>query len=144
MSTDLNNPADLSGAVSNPGGILQIDTTAPTIGTVTTTPTSGSFGAGLVVAINISTSEAVTVSSGTPTLTLDDNGTAIYDTANSTPTNLVFTYTVQAGQNTPDLTVTSYGLNGATIADGAGNVLDSPAASAIPPARSGSTRPRRP
>ena len=66
-------------------------------------------------------SEAVTVNttSGTPTLTLNDGGTATY--AGGSGTNaLSFSYTVGAGQNTSDLTVTAYNANGGTITDGAG------------------------
>ena len=128
-----NNPADLSGAVSNPGGILQVDTTPPTIGTVTTTPSNDAVGTGAVVTFNIPTSEAVTVSSGTPTLTLNDGGIATYDAANSTATNLVFDYVVQAGDATPDLTITGSNLNGATIADFAGNALDLSGVASNPP-----------
>ena len=65
-------------------------------------------------------SEAVTVAGGTPTLTLNDGGTATY-TGGSGGTALTFSYTVAAGQNTPDLTVSAVNLNGATIKDGAGN-----------------------
>ena len=50
---------------------------------------------------------------GTPTLTLNDGGTASY-TGGSGGTALTFSYTVAAGQNTADLTVTSFNLNGAT------------------------------
>ena len=117
------NAVDLSGAVTNPGGILQVDTTPPTINTVTTSPGTGLLGAGQMVAIIVATNEAVTVS-GTPTLALNDSGTAIYDALNSTATNLVFDYAVQPGQNTADLTVTGSTLNGATVVDGAGNALD--------------------
>ena len=66
-------------------------------------------------------SEAVTVSGGTPTLTLNDGGTATYDAAHSTATSLVFDYTVAAGQNAASLAVTGVSLNGATVADAAGN-----------------------
>ena len=53
-------------------------------------------------------SEAVTVNTtgGTPTLTLNDGGTATY-TAGSGTNALTFSYTVGAGQNTADLTVTA-------------------------------------
>ena len=118
------NAADLSGAVTNPGGILQIDTSSPTITAVTTAPGTGSFAVGQIVAITLTPSEAVTVTGGTPTLTLDDGGVAIYDAVNSTATKLVFNYTVRSGENSPDLAVTGSNLNGATIADRAGNALD--------------------
>ena len=122
------NPINLAGAIANPTGILQIDTTAPTVASVTTSPASGAVAAGQIVAINVTPSEAVTVTGGTPTLTLNDGGVATYDAASSTPTHLVFDYTVQAGQNTADLTVTGINLNGATVGDGAGNVADLSAA----------------
>ena len=56
-----------------------------------------------------------------PTLTLNDGGVATYDAAASTAATLVFDYTVVAGQNTPDLAVSSLVLNGATIRDANGN-----------------------
>ena len=70
-------------------------------------------------------SEAVTVntSAGSPTLTLNDGGTASYVSGSGTNT-LTFIYTVLAGQNTPDLMVTAVNLNGATIKDGAGNAAN--------------------
>ena len=65
-------------------------------------------------------SEAITVAGGTPTLTLNDDGTATY-TGESAANALAFSYTVMTGQNTPDLTVSGLHLNGATITDAAGN-----------------------
>ena len=127
------NAADLSGAVVNPPGILQIDTTAPTIAGVTTSPGSGDLGVGQSVAFTVATSKAVTVSGGTPTLTLSDGGTATYAPAASTSTALAFTYTVASGQNAADLSVTGSALNGATIADAAGNAADLSGAVVNPP-----------
>ena len=117
-------PVDLSGAVGNPAGILQIDTTAPTVTGVSTNPGSGTLGAGQVVAINVGTSEGVGVTGGTPTLALNDGGTATYDPKTSTASNLVFTHTVQPGQNSADLAVVGFNRNGASITDAAGNVAD--------------------
>ena len=70
-------------------------------------------------------SEVVTVNTtgGTPTLTLNDGGTATYSGGSGTNA-LTFSYTVAAGQNTPDLMETAVNLNGATIADGAGNAAN--------------------
>ena len=48
---------------------------------------------------------------GTPTLTLNDGGTATY-TGGSGTSALTFSYTVAAGQNTADLAVTAVNLNG--------------------------------
>ena len=57
-------------------------------------------------------SEAVTVNTagGTPTLTLNDGGTATY-TGGSGTSALTFSYTVAAGQNTADLAVTAVNVN---------------------------------
>ena len=60
---------------------------------------------------------------GTPTLTLNDGGTATYSGGSGTSA-LTFSYTVGAGQNTSDLTVTAVNLNAATITDGAGNAAN--------------------
>ena len=60
---------------------------------------------------------------GTPTLTLNDGGTATYSGGSGTSA-LTFSYTVAAGQNTADLAVTAVNANGATIADGAGNAAN--------------------
>ena len=69
-------------------------------------------------------SEAVTVT-GTPTLTLNDGGTATY-TGGSGSSALSFSYTVAAGDSTvAALAITQANLpNGATITDGAGNAAN--------------------
>src|SRR5207245_11145968 len=50
----------------------------------------------------------------------NDSATAT-DAASSGSTALTFSYTVAAGQNTPDLVVSSFNLNGATVSDMAAN-----------------------
>ncbi len=65
----------------------------------------------------------MTVAGGTPTLTLNDGGTATY-TSGSGTNALTFSYTVAAGQNTADLAATAVNLNAATITDGAGNAAN--------------------
>lgn len=115
---------DLSGAVGNPAGTLEIDTIAPTVTGVTTDPGSGTLQAGQTVTVGVGISEGVGVTGGTPTLSLSDGGTATYDPTASTPTMLMFTHTVQAGQGAPDLSVTGISLNGSSISDPAGNVAD--------------------
>jgi VCBS repeat-containing protein len=74
-------------------------------------------------------SEAVTVAGGTPTLALNDNGTATYDAAATAalhdPARLVFDYTVGVGDTiTSPLAVTAINLHGAAIDDLAGNVAN--------------------
>jgi hypothetical protein len=119
------NSAILTGAVTNPTGTLQIDTTAAAVSSVAASGTgitsgNGNLGVGSVVTLTVNLSEAVTVAGGTPTLKLNDGGTATY-TGGSGTNALTFSYTVAAGQNTSDLTVTAINLNGATVKDGAGN-----------------------
>jgi len=95
-------------------------TPTPTITAVVETPSTGDLKAGNTVIITLDFSAAVTAAGGTPTLTLNDAGTATY-TSGSGSDALTFSYTVTAGQNTPALAVTAINLNGATIADSAGN-----------------------
>ena len=106
----------------------QIDTTAPTVASVVASGTgissgTGDLDAGKTVTLTLNLSSAVTVAGGTPTLTLNDGGTATYIGGSGTSA-LTFSYTVGAGQNTPDLTVTAVNLNAATITDGAGNAAN--------------------
>ena len=122
------NAANLTGAVTNPSGTLQIDTTAPSVSSVVASGTgitagSGDLGAGSVVTLTLNLSEAVTVAGGTPTLTLNDGGTATYS-GGSGSNALTFSYTVGAGQNTSDLAVSAVNLNSATVTDGAGNAAN--------------------
>jgi len=119
------NSALLSTAANyNPAGTLKVDTTMPVISSINASGTgitsgSGTVGVGKVVTLTVNTSEVVTVT-GSPTLTLNDGGTATYN-GGSGSSALSFTYTVAAGQNTPDLTVTGLNLNGGSLRDPAGN-----------------------
>jgi hypothetical protein len=122
------NAADLSGAVTNPPGTLQIDTTAPTVSSVATSGTgitagSGILSGGNVVTLTLNLSEAVNVAGGTPTLKLNDGGIAFYKSGSGTNA-LTFSYTVAAGQNTADLAVKAINLGTATVKDRAGNAAN--------------------
>ena len=97
--------------------------TSPTVASVTESPNSGIAHAGTVVAITIDFSETVTVAGGTPTLPLNDGGTASYSSGSGTDA-LTFDYTVQSGQNTNNLLISSINLNGATVTDASGNNAD--------------------
>ncbi|WFU79160.1 Ig-like domain-containing protein [Bradyrhizobium sp. CIAT3101] len=116
---------NLAGAVSNPAGTLRIDTTNPMVMSVSAsgagiTAGSGVVGVGGVVNLTLKLSEAVTVTGGTPTLKLNDGGTATYVSGSGSDT-LIFKYTVAAGQRTKDLAVTAVNSGTATVRDGAGN-----------------------
>jgi hypothetical protein len=86
---------------------------------------AGTYGAGTTLTLTLYTSEAVKVS-GTPTLLLNDGGTATY-TGSSASNALTFSYTVGNGQNTSALAVTS--ING-TIKDYDGHALSTSTLSA--------------
>src|SRR6266851_1081236 len=110
--------------------IKSADTSIPTVASITTsgagiTNGNGDLNAGKTVSLSVNVSKAVTVdtTNGTPTLTLNDGGNARF-TGGSGSTALTFTYVVAAGQNTPDLVVSSLNLNGATIQDTLGNNAD--------------------
>jgi Bacterial Ig domain len=97
--------------------------TAPTITGLVESPATGDLNAGKTVVLTLTFSEAVTVV-GTPTLALNDGGTATY-TSGAGTNALTFNYTVLAGQNTPDLMVTALNLpTGAKIADASGNAAN--------------------
>ena len=102
-----------------------IDTTTPTISAIAESPSSSDLDAGKTVTFTLTTTEAVTVvtTGGTPTLTLNDGGTATYSGGSGTNA-LTFSYTVGAGQNTAALAATAVNLNGGTIKDGAGNAAN--------------------
>ena len=103
--------ANLGGLVANPAGTLQIDTTIPAVSSLVAsgagiTAGTGDVGVGAVVTLTANLSQAVTVAGGTPTLVLNDGGTATY-TGGSGTAALSFSYTVAAGQNVADLAVSS-------------------------------------
>ena len=102
----------------------QIDTMSPTVASVVDSFSSGDLNAGKSGTVTLTTSEAVTVTGGAPTLTLNDGGSATYDAAHSTATSLVFDYTVAAGQNTASLAATAVTLNSAIVSDSAGNAAN--------------------
>jgi large repetitive protein len=121
------NSANLSGITAanpvNPTGTLKIDTTAPTVISVVASPSTGTIATGKTVKIKLNMSENVTVATGagSPTLLLNDGGTATY-TSGSGTNALTFTYTVPANQGTADLQVIGIILPSAnSIQDLAGN-----------------------
>ena len=123
-----------TGGTTTPTG----DTVAPTIVSIAASGIgisggTGNLNAGDAVTLTVTFSEAVTVSGGTPNLVLNDGGNAAYSSGSGS-TALVFSHTVQAGQNIADLAVTSLSLNGATVKDTAGNLANTVAAAGYNPA----------
>jgi hypothetical protein len=96
--------------------------TIPKITGIAESPTGGAATLGEVIDFTLSFSEAVTVT-GTPTLTLNDNGVATY-AGGSGSGNLTFHYTVSANDTAvSELTATSVNLNGGTIENSGNNAL---------------------
>jgi autotransporter passenger strand-loop-strand repeat protein len=121
--------ADFSGAQLNLG--IAVDTNTPAVVSVASLPTSGGIvGSGHTVSIDLDLndlSDGPLVVSGTPTLKLNDGGTATYNSAESNLTSgiLEFDYTVLSGQSTSDLMITSASQpSGASIKDLAGNAAN--------------------
>ncbi len=115
------NQAELS-VLPTLSGAPSVDTTAPTVTSVTTPADVATLVTGQSVSFTVVLSEAVMVS-GAPILMLNDGGTASY-VSGSGGNVLVFSHTVAAGQTATDLAVTGINLNGGTIADAAGNAAN--------------------
>jgi uncharacterized repeat protein (TIGR02059 family) len=101
---------------------VSMDTTGPTVSSVSSTTSNGSYKAGDTVAVTVLFNESVTVT-GTPTLTLNSGGTASYASGSGTNT-LSFSYTILGGENAGDLdyaATNALALSGGTIRDAASN-----------------------
>jgi hypothetical protein len=123
MSDGAGNLANLSLAGLTQNG-PQIDTTVPAITAVVEQPGTGYLSAGKTVTITLDLSEAVTVAGGIPTLTLNDGGTATYNSGSGSSA-LTFLDTVSLHDiNVASLAATAVNLNGATIAGGGGNAAN--------------------
>jgi Ca2+-binding RTX toxin-like protein len=100
---------------------IVIDTTPSTVTAVSSSKPPGMYGLRTTVPITLAFSSAIDVS-GSPQLTLNDGGVASYASGSGT-SRLSFSYTVAAGQNTPDLDYASPSaliLNGGSVKDLAG------------------------
>jgi hypothetical protein len=112
------------GAINSLGAneAIIIDTTAPTVSGVTSSTTNGSYRAGQSINVQVTFSEAVTVSV-TPQITLETGSSdaVVNYTSGTGSATLAFAYTVQAGHTSSDLDYASTGALTGTIADAAGN-----------------------
>ncbi len=117
LNLTLNNIADSSAVL--------VDAIAPEVQSVSA-PTAGTYVAGDTLNFTMTLSEAVTVSAGTPTLTLDIGGVTREAalTAGSGTASLTFSYTLVTGDlDTDGISVLGLNLNGANAVDSAGNAL---------------------
>jgi hypothetical protein len=79
---------------------------------------TGDEASGQTVRLFLSLSENVTVSGSGPTLTMNDGGTATYDAAASTGTELVFDHAIGSSEQTSELEIT--GINSGQAVQGRG------------------------
>lgn len=107
---------------------LVIDGVTPTISSVSSSTSDGTYTESSTITVLVTFSEAVTVNTtnGTPQIKLETGATdryAIYSGGSGTDT-LTFNYTVQSGDNASDLdyhNTSALELNNGTIKDGNGN-----------------------
>jgi hypothetical protein len=106
---------------------IVINTSVPTIVNVTSSKADGAYTTGELIPITVEFSENVFVNTtdGTPSLELNSaTGRMATYASGSGSANLIFNYTVQAGDSTADLdyvNTTALALNSGTIADIASN-----------------------
>ena len=121
IKDDAGNSATLTFTAPTTSGIT-VDAVIPTITSVSSASSNGTYKLGDTLPIIVSFSKDVTVT-GMPTLTLNSGGTAAYTSGTGTST-LTFSYTVGSGQSITDLDYSAIGslaLSGGTIKDAAGN-----------------------
>lgn len=100
-----------------------IDTTAPTITSITTPDDDGTYLLGESIDIVLSLSEPVVLGSSV-TATFDTGHTLVFTCASATCSTLTATYTVGAGESTSDLSVASF--SSSSLEDALGNINSSP------------------
>ena len=117
-------------AILNLNGIntatgIKIDTLAPAVTSVSV-PVNSNYKAGDTLAFTVKFSEGIEVSGSGITLGLDMGGAAKNASYQSkTADSIIFSYTVQAGDNAANgITVSAITLNAATLKDAAGNSAD--------------------
>ncbi|MFX1599495.1 MAG: hypothetical protein ACFFB6_02745, partial [Promethearchaeota archaeon] len=107
--------------------LLYLDITNPSVISISSTTSNGTYGLNVEIYITITFSEPVYVTGTTPTLTLETNsipdGIAYYTSGNGTDT-LTFTYTVGLGHSSSDLDYVSMNALSGTIKDIVGNDAD--------------------
>ncbi len=123
---DIDGDGDLDALIGNSNGstVVRLNT-ASRVAPVNSTTANGSYGVGSVIVLTVAFNEAVIVT-GAPALLLETGITdrnATYSGGSGT-TTLTFSYSVQAGDISPNLdqfSSTALALNGGTIRDAAGN-----------------------
>jgi hypothetical protein len=102
---------------------IVIDTSEPTITSITSSTSDGYYKEGENIDITINFSEEVTLAGGNLEITLD-TGDVISIATISSATTASGTYTIGAGDNSADLNATLAALSAGTLQDSAGNDTD--------------------
>lgn len=123
------NGPDFSGAFATSFFGIQVATTPTAVTSVIASPSNGVENPGDTVTFTITMNRAVTISGGTPTLTLNDGGIATYDVAATAalgdPAKMVFNYTVGASDaEVNGLSFVRGDQNGSVIVDAQGKGPD--------------------
>ena len=122
--------ADVSDAVGNAAAQVTsssftVDTTAPTITSVTSTTDDGTYNENDTVNVTVTFSEAVTLDGGNLVVTLEtgDTDRTVTITEITSSTTASGTYTVQSGDTSSDLTASGIALSAGTLSDAGGNAM---------------------
>lgn len=123
INFDITDAEDVAGNLMDPAtsGNFNIDTRIPRIDFISSSSSDGLYGPGDNINIQLIFDEDVSVN-GTPSLDLNSGGEATFQ--NVTGSTVNFTYTVGAansGENTSDLDVVQFNMNGGEIQNLAGN-----------------------
>ena len=113
------------GSSSTSASVTVTDSTAPTVSSVSSSTSNGTYKVGDSISVQVNFSEVVNVT-GTPQLTLETGSTdrVVNYASGSGSSTLTFSYTVQAGDNSADLDyigTSALALNSGTIRDAASN-----------------------
>ncbi|MBP5450477.1 MAG: Ig-like domain-containing protein, partial [Spirochaetales bacterium] len=107
---------------------ITVDTTPPTIKSISTTKSNGTYGVGEKITITAECSEPV---KGSLTISLNSGKTVTLTFPNSYATTATATYTVASGQNTPSGVYLKASDVTGSITDAAGNTTSSPSIGSI-------------
>ncbi|ADR22174.1 hypothetical protein MATR_01870 [Marivirga tractuosa] len=119
---------DMAGNIMDPSesNIFNINTSRPRLESITASNVTGTYKAGDIIYIEVYFDQDMKVVSGTPELSLNSGGTAVFD--NVSNNILTFNYEVLAGENVALLNVNAFNLEGASVT----NTIDNEAVLTLP------------
>jgi hypothetical protein len=111
----------LPGTTIADGSNIIIDTGVPTVVSITSSTSDGTYGVGAAINVTVTFSEAVTLTAAAVDITLDTTDVVTISGTQGPALSFSTTYTVGAGDTSGDLDATAIGLSGGTIRDSALN-----------------------